>query len=250
MLAKSRRSVVPMNEWHVLCSEASDRVAAINHIEKAAVYLAARYRGRIMKSALIAACVSLGVLSAIAVPAPAQEAAACEDVAPRDAEFFAQTAATAIAEEDGGSMASPVASPTAFTLPEGETASEEVVAEVTTLYQRLASCLNSGDYLRVYALYTDDYLIRNLDPETFADVPATPVAVEESQQTTFNSVLDANVLEDGRIAALISTTNAQTGDVVLFSLLKQGEEGWQIDEEAVVEVEAQASPMAEATPAG
>jgi hypothetical protein len=201
-----------------------------------------------MKSVILAAGLSLGLLSAIVIPVQAQETASCEDVAPPDAEFFAQTAATAIADDGGESMASPVATPGSFTLPEGEDASEEAVAEVTALYQRLTSCLNNGDYLRVYALYTDDYLIRNLDPEAFADVPATPVPTDESQQTTFNSVLDANVLEDGRIAALVSTTNAQTGDVVLFSLLKQGDTGWQIDEEAVVEVEAQASPMAEATP--
>ena len=204
-----------------------------------------------MKSAILAIGLALGAMSTIVpVQAQAQETASCDDVAPRDAEFFAQVAATAVADDGGMGMASPVATPGAFTLPEGEAASDEAVAEITTLYQRLASCLNNGDYLRVYALYSDAYLIRNLDPEAFADVPATPVAAEASRQTTFNSVLDATVLEDGRIAALVSTTNAQTGDVVFFSLLKQGDEGWQIDEEAVVEVEAQASPVAEATPAG
>ena len=37
------------------------------------------------------------------------------------------------------------------------------------------------------------------------------------------------------IAALVLTSNAQTGDTVLFSILSQGDQGWRIDDEAVVE---------------
>ncbi len=205
-------------------------------------------RARVL-AVTVAFCVSLG----LAAPVSAQDGASCADVEPRDAAFFQQVAATPMAEGQDAAedSASPVASPSAFTMPEGEAAGEEAVAEVTALYEQLIACLNAGDYLRAYAFYSDEYLQRNLSAEAIASLEATPVPVEESTQTEFGSVLDARMLEDGRIAALVLTSNAQTGDTVLFSILSQGDQGWRIDDEAVVEVEA-ATPMvgAASTPTG
>ena len=50
-------------------------------------------------------------------------------------------------------------------MPEGDVVDEETSAAVTALYQQLIACLNEGDFLRAYALYTDDYLVRNLSEE-------------------------------------------------------------------------------------
>lgn len=208
-----------------------------------------------MRTKLLAVTFAIGMAFGVGAPVGAQDDAACADIEPRDAAFFQQVAATPEAEGEGEmeqTTASPVASPSAFTMPEGEAASEEAVAEVTALYEQLISCLNAGDFLRAYAFYSDEYLLRNLSAEAIASLDATPVPVEESTQTEFGSVLEARMLEDGRIAALIVTSNAQTGDAVLFSLLEQGDQGWKIQDEAVVEVEMQATPEdegAEATPA-
>src|ERR671918_2604621 len=45
---------------------------------------------------------------------------------------------------------------------EGEDADEATVQAVTQTYRELVACLNAGEFLRVYALYTDDYLRRTL----------------------------------------------------------------------------------------
>ena len=45
---------------------------------------------------------------------------------------------------------------------EGEDADEATIQAVTQTYRELVACLNAGQFLRVYALYTDDYLRRTL----------------------------------------------------------------------------------------
>jgi hypothetical protein len=198
---------------------------------------------------------SLGTVSTLAVAAqegtPAAETVSCTAVEPRDAAFFDALAATPAADSEQGTPTAEgsAATPGPFTMPEGEAGDEAVVAEVTALYQQLIACLNAGDYLRAYALYSDEYLIRNLREETIAALEATPVPTEASQQSEFGSVLDARLLEDGRIAALVTTSNPQSGDVVLFAILRRDEDRLLIDEEQVVEM-AMASPVSgAATPA-
>ena len=48
---------------------------------------------------------------------------------------------------------------------EGEDADEATVQAVTQTYRELVACLNAGEFLRIYALYTDDYLRRTLNDE-------------------------------------------------------------------------------------
>jgi hypothetical protein len=58
--------------------------------------------------------------------------------------------------------------------------------------------------------------------------------VPASTESNFDQVLGANVLADGRIAALVSTTNPLTGRVVIFSILQEADDHLLIDEERVV----------------
>ena len=175
---------------------------------------------------------------------PAGQAASCEDVEPRDAAFFEAVAAT---PESGATPGIPEqentgATPTPFAMPEGETADEATVAAVSTLYQQLIACLNAGDYLRAYALYTGDYLVRNLSEEAITRLEATPVPTDEAMRSEFGGLLDARILEDGRIAALVTITNPQTGDVLIHAILREEEGRLRIDDEAVVESEVAATP--------
>src|ERR671921_485191 len=67
---------------------------------------------------------------------------------------------------------------------QGEDADEATVQAVTQTYRELVACLNAGQFLRVYALYTDDYLRRTLtdrgiDPEQLQATPAP-----DQQETT------------------------------------------------------------------
>ncbi|MBA2596058.1 MAG: hypothetical protein M3Q50_11690 [Chloroflexota bacterium] len=131
---------------------------------------------------------------------------------------------------------------------EGEPADEAVVGEVTALYEQLIACLNARDYLRVYALYSDEYLERNFSEEMLNTLAATPVPTEASTQSAFGGVREARILDDGRVGALITTSNPQSGEVVVFALLRRDGDRLRIDDEQVVDAET--SPgTAEATPA-
>jgi hypothetical protein len=183
-------------------------------------------------------------------PTTESDAASCASIEPRDAAFFQALAATPAAtpaqqptgQEDGA------ATPTPFAMPEGQPAESADIAEVTSLFQHLIACINAGDYLRVYALYGDEYLVRNLTADTIERLDATPAPTQESMQSEFGGVLDARQLEDGRIAALVTTRTAQSGDLLLFAVLRRDGERWLIDEERLVEAAAASPEDAPGTP--
>jgi ribosomal protein S16 len=182
--------------------------------------------------------------------------AACQQVEPRDAEFFAGIEGTPAAEQEqaesqGTPAGTDAETETSATL-EGEAVDEATVGEITELYETLVACLNDGDYLRAYALYTDDYLARNLSAETIGQLEATPVPVEESTRSEFRGVIDARAQDEGRIVALVMVNNPQSGDIIIRSTVVQEGERLRIDEESIVEAVDQGASAgtAEATPNG
>lgn len=180
-----------------------------------------------------------------ASPMPASDqAASCEEIEPRDAAFFEDVARTpeSSASEGIPQEEAAGATPTPFAMPEGEVADEQTAAGVSNLYEQLVACLNAGDFLRAYALYTDDYLVRNLSEEVITQLDATPEPRDESVQSEFGGLLDARLLDDGRIAALVMLTNPQSGDVVIHSILREEDGRLRIDDETVVESEGSATP--------
>ena len=60
-------------------------------------------------------------------------------------------------------------------------ADNDTVEAVTATYRESSSCLNAGDYVRVYALYTDDYLRRHFaeGARQLENFQATPVPEDE-----------------------------------------------------------------------
>jgi hypothetical protein len=180
-----------------------------------------------------------------ATPAPGSEqAASCENIEPRDASFFEEVARTpeSSASEGLPEQASDAA-PTPFAMPEGEATDEATLAAISELYEQLTDCLNSGDFLRAYALYTDDYLLRNLSEEAISQLQSTPVPSEDSMQSEFTGVLDARSLDDGRTAALVELSNPRSGDLVILSLLREEDDRLRIDDETVVESDVSATPI-------
>jgi hypothetical protein len=180
-----------------------------------------------------------------ASPSPASnQPASCEEIEPRDAAFFETLAGTPEASANEGipEQDSAEATPTPFAMPEGDLADEETVAAVTALYEQLIACLNVGDFLRAYALYTDDYLLRNLSEEAIARLQATPVPTDESMRSEFGGLLDARLLEDRRVAALVTISNPQSGDVLIHAILREEDGRLRIDDEVVVESEVSATP--------
>lgn len=159
----------------------------------------------------------------------------CEAVSPRDPADFEAIAAT---PTDGQAGEQDVATPeaTPFAMPEGEAASDEDVTQISAVYGTLVDCLNTGDFLRIAALYTDDYLQRNFSPEAIQAMEATPQAEGAETQSEFVAVQDARVLGDDRLAALIVTQNPETGEIVTYSELVRSGDALLIDKEELVTI--------------
>jgi hypothetical protein len=128
-------------------------------------------------------------------------------------------------------------------MPEGDEASEEDMAAVASVYRTLTDCVNSGDFLRVASLYTDQYLQRNLSPELIENLDQTPEPNQEATQTEFIEVRDARYLDQDRLAALVVTSNPQTGELQTYVELVRSGDSWLIDYEQPLEV-GDATPAA------
>lgn len=136
-------------------------------------------------------------------------------------------------------------------LPQGRPVADATVAALTAAQRELAACQEAGDDLRVFALYSDDHHRRTLPPD-----PAVRREVIESWATPAAGsdgiipyqVVDAWVLDDGRIAALTDgwappTVPVAAGQTVrlLFVYVKWGER-YLIDEFRYVDIGAVGTP--------
>jgi hypothetical protein len=186
---------------------------------------------------VIAAGLTLSVPGAVFAQesTPTMSGASCETVTPRDTADFDAIAATPTDGQSGNQdVATPEATP--FAMPAGDPASDEDVAQITQLYGTLVDCLNRADFLRISALYTDEYLQRNFSADAIRDMDATPQAEGAETQSEFVAVQDARVLGDDRLAALIVTQNPETGEIVTYSELVRSGDTLQIDKEEVVTI--------------
>lgn len=173
---------------------------------------------------------------------PAMSGASCEAVSPRDrAEFDALAATPADGQSGNQDVATPEATP--FAMPAGDPASEEDVTQIAQVYGTLVDCLNTGDFLRISALYSDDYLQRNFSADAIQTMDATPQAEGAETQSEFVEVQDARVLGEDRLAALIVTQNPETGEIVTYSELVRSGDQLLIDNEEVVTI-GSATPTA------
>jgi plastocyanin len=132
-----------------------------------------------------------------------------------------------------------------------EAAADEATTEaVTATYRELVACLNAGDYLRIYALYSDDYVRRLLTEggQDLENLQATPAPEEE--RTGLVSVSSVQWLDDDHLAARVETFNPTAGGTVTIDaiLVPEGDR-YLIDDETVVDAttegEGEATPMAD-----
>lgn len=167
--------------------------------------------------------------------------AGCGDVAPRNERDLQELSGTPPAPVGTPTVeTTPVATP--FVMPEGDEASEEDVAALTDVYRTFTDCVNSGDFLRVASLYTDQYLLQNLSPELIENLDQTPEPDQGSMETEFVEVRDARYRDADRLAALVVTSNPQTGELQTYVEFVRAGESWLIDSSQPLEV-------GEATPA-
>jgi plastocyanin len=134
---------------------------------------------------------------------------------------------------------------------EGEDADEATVQAVTQTYRELVACLNAGEFLRVYALYTDDYLRRTLadsgiDPAQFQATPAP----EQRETTALVGVSEVRQIAGGQVTARVETTSSPEGaSSVIQSVLEPVGDRLLIADETVVEAATATPGAAGATPA-
>jgi uncharacterized cupredoxin-like copper-binding protein len=125
------------------------------------------------------------------------------------------------------------------------------VQAVTQTYREVVGCLNAGQFLRVYALYTDEYLRRTLansgiDPAQFQATPAP----DQRETTALVGVSDVRQLAGGQVTARVETTSSPEGvATVIQSLLEPVGDRLLIADEAVADVAAATPAAAAAAPA-
>jgi hypothetical protein len=122
--------------------------------------------------------------------------------------------------------------------PQGEEADQATIDAVTATYRELVACVNAGDFLRVYSLYSEGYVRRLLQEGRLdlASLEATPVPLEEQQQTALIGVADVRRLEGDYVSARISTTNPSLeGPVIIDAILLSAGDRFLIDQETVAD---------------
>lgn len=97
---------------------------------------------------------------------------------------------------------------------DGEPAGDVAASQVTAVLRELAACFNAGDWLRAYALFSDDALRLALYPEDL-DWAATPVPLEAVDYFAEPVVWDVRVQGDGRVTALVDFD----GEVALVTFI-------------------------------
>ena len=141
-----------------------------------------------------------------------------------------------------------VASPTPFVAPEGESADAETVAGVTETAEELFACYNANDLLRVFALFTDDYLQRSFAAEGMTEealgfFAATPEARAPEERESI-SVRDVRVLPDGRVGAFLAGRNPEgdPADFTDFTIFVEAEGRYLIDDVVFLASETVGTP--------
>ena len=141
--------------------------------------------------------------------------------------LFRQAAATPVLD-------SPEASPTPAVPPTGDPADEQTVAEISATWRQFIACINAGDQARMFALFSDDMVRRQLfidiafgvtEEALFVFLAATPVPLPDPSVPVV-AFTDARVLADGRVA-VIGPGELGRGDVRIF--VKEGDR-WLIDD--------------------
>ena len=134
----------------------------------------------------------------------------------------------------------------------GEPADDATAQAVTETYRQLVACLNAGDYLRIYALYSDDYLRRTLGErdEELETLLATPTPREEGG-TALVGVRDVRTIDGDRVVARIETFDPSPGAITVADavLVVEGDQ-YLIDAETVADVATESTPVPGATPDG
>jgi hypothetical protein len=140
---------------------------------------------------VIVAAVCLGSVAAPGIRAQTPATGHC-DVSPRAVEDLTAILATPVPA--GGS-------PVAYSAPVGLPVDDDIAAEIEATIAHLFACLNAGETLRAYALYSDDYLRHILATQSPTELTAsaTPRPIDADEHTIVLGVENPQRLPDGRV---------------------------------------------------
>ena len=189
--------------------------------------------------ALVIALVSLALLgSAVSVAQEATPAAGTFPITPDPAEcqVEARPVEDFLAAAAGATPEATPAAETVAEVPLGEAADTETVAGVTATVREILACFNAGAFPRALGLFSDNALRRfgQEDPlseeELRGILAATPEAVPAEQRSTLLALTDVMALEDGRVGALLVTTDAFVGTDTVYLVFVQEDGRWLVDD--------------------
>jgi hypothetical protein len=119
--------------------------------------------------------------------------------------------------------------------PQGEPADAQTVEEINATWRTFVACLNAGDQARMFALYSDEMVRRQLvvdigfgvtEDALFDFLAATPSPLPSGQGASFEPFTDVVVLSDGRVAAI---GPGEEGRSAVRVFARQGDH-WVIDD--------------------
>lgn len=135
--------------------------------------------------------------------------------------------------------ASPVASPTAWAMPEGTPADEATFAAVSAAVREYIACINAGDVAKVLALYSDAGLAdilagaiaQGATGEQILASFGTPSPLAPDQVTRLYGIDAIVITPDGRAAALVIgddlTKPSPPGPALIYFVQVNG--AWLVD---------------------
>lgn len=131
--------------------------------------------------------------------------------------------------------------PTLAEVRAGTPAGAQTVAQITGGVREVIAAFDAGMTLRAFADFTDDHFRRQdrLPESTIRAMRASPAPVQPEAQESFVSVVDARVLCDGRVSAILVTRTPDVGDTRKVLILAWSGDRWRID--AVIEGPGQAA---------
>lgn len=189
-----------------------------------------RIRSWMIALAFMGASLSHGVAQdAWSSPGATPERTAC-DVAPRSLPDLLALLGTDAPDDDQVQEIEP--------LPSGVPADAATIAAITVVVRAFEACMNAGDQLRLYALFSDDQF-RGIPPsmelmeEFRALADATPVAAPVGQRQVLIGPWHVELLADGRVLAAVqfrSEADLNRPDTTKAVLFVQQDGQWLLQE--------------------
>ena len=136
---------------------------------------------------------------------------------PRSAEEFA----VVVAESDPGaadSLTVAMVTP-GLEIPAGQPADEVTTAAIVATYREMTACINAGNLLAVYALWSD-WALRQIQVEPIAGGAPTPIP--EGEREAFR-VTQIRALPDGRVVAVWEERGPGIAQAAVQILIRDGE---------------------------